>query len=81
MSEIPQTLEVKRGPGRPRKVEPILPIATHPVQSLGDLYAAIDSAPAEWLPSILSKVVKKSLKSGAWSNVDNLILSVRGFTK
>ncbi len=54
---------------------------THPTQSLGDLYAAIDSAPKEWLPSLLAKIVKTSLKSGAWSDVENLILSVRGFSK
>jgi len=54
---------------------------THPTQSLGDIYAAIDSAPAEWLPSLLAKVIKTSLKSGAWSDVENLISSVRGFAK
>lgn len=53
----------------------------HPTQSLGDLYTAIDAAPPEWLPSLLAKVVKTSLKSGAWSDVENLILSVRGFLK
>ncbi len=57
------------------------PKPAHPTQSLADLYAAIDAAPAEWLPSILSKVVKKSLKAGAWSDVEYLILSVRGFSK
>lgn len=50
-------------------------------QTLGDLYAAIDAAPKEWLPSLLAKVVKTSLKSGAWSDVENLVLSVRGFSK
>jgi hypothetical protein len=58
-----------------------IPAPTHPAQSLGDLYSAIDSAPVEWLPSLLARVVKRSLKSGAWGGVENLILSVRGFSK
>jgi hypothetical protein len=52
-----------------------------PPPNLGQIYAAIDAAPPEWLPSLLAKVVKRSLKSGAWSSVENLILSVRGFSK
>ena len=48
---------------------------------LGDLYAAIDAAPVEWLPSILSKVVRRALKAGLWSSVENLVLSVKGFSK
>lgn len=50
-------------------------------QTLGDLYSAIDDAPDEWFPSLLAKVVRRSLKKGVWSSVENLILSVRGFTK
>ncbi len=103
----PETHEIKRGPGRPRKEQsepaivelpppPVVVLSlgelaaseikpaaeiTHPTQSLGDLYSAIDSAPREWLPSLLAKIVKTSLKSGAWSDAENLILSVRGFSK
>ncbi len=108
-----ETTEVKRGLGRPRKINPettppelkkILPGFNetglgqvvldppqitiencrpneHPKQSLGDLYSAIDAAPVEWMPSLLAKVVRRSLKSGAWSSVEHLILSVRGFSK
>lgn len=48
---------------------------------IGDLYAALDAAPVEWLPSLLARMVKRSLKSGAWTSVENLILSVNGFAK
>jgi len=56
-------------------------IKTHPTQSLADFYAAVESAPPEWLPSMLNKVVKQALQSGIWSSPENLILSVQGFAK
>lgn len=60
-------------------VETALPTASGP--SLRQLYKSLDAAPVEWLPSILSKVVRRALKAGLWSSVENLVLSVKGFSK
>lgn len=39
----------------------------HPAQSLGDLYTAIDSAPKEWLASILAKAAGRALRDGGFT--------------
>lgn len=81
---MPSGFEIDRSQPQPdlsKQAVKFEAVFMHPAQSLGDLYTAIEAAPPEWLPSLLAKVVKTSLKSGAWSDVENLILSVRGFAK
>jgi hypothetical protein len=67
----------------PKLPEPVQkpPATASPARGLGDLYATLDAAPVEWLPSLLARIVKRGLKAKAWSSVENLILSVKGFSK
>lgn len=84
--QVPQPIEPKPGEpviGHYSNLENLDPVPKTPIQviRLGDVYSMIDVAPVEWLPSILAKLVKRGIKEGVWSSVENLILSVRGFSK
>lgn len=41
--------------------------ATQPPHGLGYLYSAIDAAPKEWLPSLLAKVMGRSMRDSEFT--------------
>ncbi len=73
--------EIKSGPPPSSDAIKAVHSVSRPAPTLGELCVMIDAAPNNWLPTVLSKIVKRSLKEKLWSDSEQLILSVRGFSK